>query len=134
MSSSPPLYQYQGLCELLLDRHTLRTVHAGGDQQGIDILLLRHGPVLLYIIEADLVGGVIGSVINVGVPHLHVVEPAPGNVGEQGAKGDAHQQQRLKFLVNAQVEQDAGYGDHNEILPAACGEESGKAGVLHQPS
>ena len=42
-----------------------------------------------------------------------------GQVGDQHAEGDGNQQQRLKLLDNAQIQQHAGHGDHDEAFPVA---------------
>ena len=46
------------------------------------------------------------------------------NVGEQTAKGDAHQQQGFKLFDNAQIQQHAGHADHDEVFPASVGKET----------
>ena len=67
------------------------------------------------------------------VPQLLVVKTAQGQVGQQAAEGNAHQQQRLEFLDDAQVQQHTGDDQHHQILPAAVGkaDENGvEAGLL----
>ena len=62
-----------------------------------------------------------------------VVQARTGQVGQQAAEGNAHQQQRLEFLDDAQVQQHAGDDQHHQILPAAVGkaDENGvEAGLL----
>ena len=84
------------------------------------------------LIESHIVDGVIAGLVDVGVPHFHVVQPRAGDIGQQSAEGDAHQQQRLELLADAQVQQYAGHGDHDQVFPAAVHEEPGKAGLVHQ--
>ena len=70
-----------------------------------------------------------------GVPQLLMVQACTGQVGQQTPEGDAHQEQRLKLLHNAQVQKDTGDHQHNKILPAAGGEpceDPGKAGIVPQ--
>lgn len=38
-------------------------------------------------------------------------------IGQKHAKSDGDQQQRLKFLYDAQVQQDTGNADHDETFP-----------------
>ena len=69
------------------------------------------------------------------VPQLLVVKTAQRQVGQQAAEGNAHQQQRLELLDDAQVQQHTGDDQHHQILPAAIGEagENGvEAGTLPQ--
>ena len=99
---------------------------------GCDIVVDLHlvvGPLLRRVIEGIVVDGIIGALVHIGVPHTHVVQPRAGDIGEQHAEGDAHQQQRLELLADAQVEQHAGQGDHDQVFPAARREEPGKAGL-----
>ena len=115
------------LLEVVLD--LLRGVPAG---PGCDIIVHLHlvvGPLLRRVIEGVVVDGIIGALVHIGVPHTHVVQPRAGDVGEQDAEGDAHQQQRLELLADAQVQQQAGHGDHDQVFPAAVGKEPGKAGL-----
>ena len=46
-----------------------------------------------------------------------VVHLRPGQVGQQHAESDGHQQQRFKLLHDAQVQQYTGNQDHNQAFP-----------------
>ena len=56
----------------------------------------------------------------------------PGQVGHQHAKGDGHHQQGLELLFDAQVQQKAGDGQHDQVLPPAVLEQQGKACVIEK--
>ena len=58
------------------------------------------------------------------------VEGRDRDVGEQHAKSDRQQQQRLKLLDNCQVEQNAGDNQHHCLLPADIGEARVYSDVL----
>ena len=73
--------------------------------------------------------------IHESIPQLLVVQAAQRQVAQQAAESNAHQQQRLKFLDNAHVQQDTGDDQHHQVLPTAGGEagENGiEAGALPQ--
>ena len=72
-------------------------------------------------------------------PELGVVEGVRAHahkvaqVGQQAAEGNADQQQRFKFFLNAEVEQHKSDDNHHDVLPAALGgEEGGEAGLQPQ--
>ena len=70
-----------------------------------------------------------------GIPQLRVIDAGTGQVGEQHTEGDTHQQQRLKLLYNAQIEQQAGNGNHDDLLDgvhAPHGGKGAKARLLSQ--
>src|SRR5699024_490518 len=73
--------------------------------------------------EADLAG-------EEAIPQLRRIEAAAGKIGQQRAEGDAHQQQGLKLLDNAEIEKHAGDDDHHQVLPAIADKEVVKAGVI----
>ena len=104
-------------------------VAAAPGEHVVVILLLGIATLLCRVVEGVVVDHVIGALIHVGVPHAHVVQRGAGDVGEQHAEGDAHQQQGLELLADAQVEQHAGQGDHNQVFPAARRKEPGEAGL-----
>ena len=53
-----------------------------------------------------------------------------GEVGDEHTEGDGHQQQRLKLLYNAQIQQHAGDAQHDEAAPVAVLGKEVEAGVL----
>ena len=53
-----------------------------------------------------------------------------GEVGDEHTEGDGHQQQRLKLLYDAQVQQHAGDAQHDEAAPVAVLGKEVEAGVL----
>ena len=53
-----------------------------------------------------------------------------GEVGDEHTEGDRHQQQRLKLLYDAQVQQHAGDAQHDEAAPVAVLGKEVEAGVL----
>jgi hypothetical protein len=84
---------------------------------------------------------VVGSVVRIeeSIPEIRMIEGVRlgqahevAHVDQQAAKGDAHQQQGLKLLDDAEIEQDARDQDHDRVLPSAVVEQSGKAGALEQ--
>ena len=54
---------------------------------------------------------------------VHVEDAVQGQVGHQHTKADGQQQQRLELLDDGQIQQHAGHGEHDGVLPAALGEE-----------
>lgn len=53
-----------------------------------------------------------------------------GEVGDEHTEGDGHQQQRLKLLYDAQIQQHAGDAKHDEAAPVAVLGKEVEAGVL----
>lgn len=53
-----------------------------------------------------------------------------GEVGDEHTEGDRHQQQRLKLLYDAQIQQHAGDAQHDEAAPVAVLGKEVEAGVL----
>lgn len=53
-----------------------------------------------------------------------------GEVGDEHTEGDGHQQQRLKLLYDAQIQQHAGDAQHDEAAPVAVLGKEVEAGVL----
>ena len=54
------------------------------------------------------------------------------DVGQQAAERDADEQQRLEALDNAQIEQNAGNDDHDEVSPTTVHDQACKAGFHRQ--
>ena len=104
-------------------------VAAGPGEHVVVVFLLGVATLLRPVVEGVVVDSIIGALVDVGVPHAHMVQPRAGDVGEQHAESDAHQQQGLELLADAQVEQHAGQGNHDQVFPAARREEPGKAGL-----
>ena len=84
-----------------------------------------------------MIGGV--RRIEEGVPEIRMIQGVRlgqihevAHVDQQAAEGDADQQQGLKLLDDAEIEQHAGDHDHDRVLPAAVLEQTGKAGALEQ--
>ncbi len=61
-----------------------------------------------------------------------VEHPCAGQVGDEHAEGDGHQQQRLELLHDAQEQQAAGDEDHHGALPVVTGEELHEARAVHK--
>ena len=53
-----------------------------------------------------------------------------GEIGDEHTEGDGHQQQRLKPLYDAQIQQHAGNAQHDEAAPVAVLRKEVEAGVL----
>lgn len=53
-----------------------------------------------------------------------------GEIGDEHTEGDGHQQQRLKLLYDAQIQQHAGDAQHDEAAPVAVLGKEVEAGVL----
>ena len=82
--------------------------------------LLVDDQAVFRVVEDGVVGHIVGATVGIGVPHGGVVEVGAGQVGEQYAHRDAHQQQRLKLLVDGQPEQHQANDNHHQHLPAAA--------------
>ena len=79
--------------------------------------------------ENGAVAVIVGTVgIHKRGPQVIVVKTGAGQVGQQTAEGDAAQQQRLELFDNSQIQQNAGQAQHDQILPAALGQEPGEDG------
>ena len=55
-----------------------------------------------------------------------------GQVGQQHTEGDGEEQQRLVFLLDGQVEQEATEEDHHKVLPTFTNEEGHDAHLAEE--
>lgn len=64
------------------------------------------------------------------IKRIRTLTDKVGEIGQKAAEGYAAEQQRLKLLHDAEIEQHEGNDYHNQVFPAALGrKEGGKAGL-----
>ena len=91
------------------------------DQRGVNAQLDAQVDVVRHAAGGTQQGPV--DVVGLVDEDVHVENAVQRQVGHQHAKADGQKQQRLKLLGNGQVQQHAGHGDHDGILPAALDKE-----------
>ena len=106
VGQSAHTHEDDGRQEAALDEGVVEIVHQA---QVVGDLMERHLIDVLH--HGDAVHGDGDEALGVGLQHAHA---AAGEVGDEHAEGDGHEQQRLVFLHDAQIEQHEGQEVHHE--------------------